>query len=59
MKNLFFISFAVAGMMFASCSSDETVEMVKNQNAIEFKTFINNSTRASNYSAPIEVSLLA
>lgn len=47
MKNLFFISFAVAGMMFASCSSDETVEMVKNQNAIEFKTFINNSTRAN------------
>ena len=47
MKNLFLIGMAAASMMLASCSSDENVEMANNKNAIEFKTFVNNSTRAT------------
>lgn len=39
---------AAASMMLASCSSDENVEMANNKNAIEFKTFVNNSTRTTN-----------
>lgn len=34
-------------MLFASCSNDETVEVAKNQNGIQFKSFVNNSTRAT------------
>ena len=45
MRNLFLIGMAAVGMMCASCSSDENVEMANNKNAIEFKTFVNNSTR--------------
>lgn len=48
MKNLFLIGMAAASMMLASCSSDENVEMANNKNAIEFKTFVNNSTRTTN-----------
>lgn len=47
MRNLFLIGMAAVGMMCASCSSDENVEMANNKNAIEFKTFVNNSTRAT------------
>ena len=47
MKNLFLIGMAAVSMMCASCSSDENVEMANNKNAIEFKTFVNNSTRAT------------
>ena len=35
------------GMALTACNSDETVEMAKG-NAIGFKTFVNNSTRAAN-----------
>lgn len=48
MRNLFLIGMAAVGMMCASCSSDENVEMANNKNAIEFKTFVNNSTRIAN-----------
>ena len=48
MKNLFLFGMAAASMMLASCSSDENVEMANNKNAIEFKTFVNNSTRTTN-----------
>lgn len=47
MKNLFLMGMAAVSMMCASCSSDENVEMANNKNAIEFKTFVNNSTRAT------------
>lgn len=46
MKKLFLIGMAAVSMMCASCSSDENVEMANSKNAIEFKTFVNNSTRA-------------
>lgn len=46
-KNLFLIGLAAIGMLFASCSNDETVEKAKNQNGIQFKSFVNNSTRAT------------
>lgn len=46
-KNLFLIGLAAIGMLFASCSNDETVEVKKNTNAIQFKSFVNNSTRAT------------
>lgn len=46
-KNLFLFGLAAIGMLFASCSNDETVEVAKNQNGIQFKSFVNNSTRAT------------
>lgn len=46
-KNLFLIGLAAIGMLFASCSNDDTVEVKKNTNAIQFKSFVNNSTRAT------------
>ena len=46
-KNLFLIGLAAIGMLFASCSNDETVEVKKNTNDIQFKSFVNNSTRAT------------
>lgn len=46
-KNLFLIGLAAIGMLFTSCSNDETVEVAKNQNGIQFKSFVNNSTRAT------------
>lgn len=46
-KNLFLIGLAAIGILFASCSNDETVEVAKNQNGIQFKSFVNNSTRAT------------
>lgn len=46
-KNLFLIGLAAIGMLFASCSNDETVEVAKKQNGIQFKSFVNNSTRAT------------
>lgn len=46
-KNLFLIGLAAIGMLFTSCSNDETVEVKKNTNAIQFKSFVNNSTRAT------------
>lgn len=38
-KNLFLIGLAAIGMLFTSCSNDETVEKAKNQNGIQFKSF--------------------
>lgn len=38
---------AAMGLALTACNSDETVEMAKG-NAIGFKTFVNNSTRAAN-----------
>lgn len=46
-KNLFLIGLAAIGMLFTSCSNDETIEVAKNQNGIQFKSFVNNSTRAT------------
>ena len=45
-KNLFLIGLAAMGLALTACNSDETVEMAKG-NAIGFKTFVNNSTRAT------------
>lgn len=47
MKKLFIIGLAAMGLALTACNSDETVEMAKG-NAIGFKTFVNNSTRAAN-----------
>lgn len=47
MKKLFIMGLAAMGMALTACNSDETVEMAKG-NAIGFKTFVNNSTRAAN-----------
>lgn len=47
MKKLFLFSMAAVGMLLASCSSDDTVEMANNKNAIQFKGFVNKSTRAT------------
>lgn len=46
MKKLFIMGLAAMGMALTACNSDETVEMAKG-NAIGFKTFVNNSTRAA------------
>lgn len=46
MKRLFLMSLAAAGVLFASCSNDETIEVAKKNNEINFKSFINHSTRA-------------
>lgn len=45
MKKLFIMGLAAMGLALTACNSDETVEMAKG-NAIGFKTFVNNSTRA-------------
>lgn len=45
MKKLFIMGWAAMGLALTACNSDETVEMAKG-NAIGFKTFVNNSTRA-------------
>ena len=47
MKKLFIMGLAAMGLALTACNSDETVEMAKG-NAIGFKTFVNNSTRATN-----------
>lgn len=47
MKKLFIMGLAAMGMALTACNSDEIVEMAKG-NAIGFKTFVNNSTRAAN-----------
>ena len=47
MKKLFIMGLAAMGLTLTACNSDETVEMAKG-NAIGFKTFVNNSTRAAN-----------
>ena len=44
---LYGIALAAVGMLFASCSSDETVETSPRQDAIQFKGFVNKSTRAT------------
>lgn len=46
MKKLFIMGLAAMGLALTACNSDETVEMSKG-NAIGFKTFVNNSTRAA------------
>ena len=46
MKKVFFLGIAAAAML-ASCSNDETVEMVQNTRAISFNNaFIDNATRS-------------
>ena len=47
MKKLFIMGLAAMGLALTACNSDETVEVAKG-NAIGFKTFVNNSTRAAN-----------
>lgn len=47
MKKLFIMGLAAMGLALTACNSDETVEVAKG-NAIGFKTFVNNSTRATN-----------
>lgn len=47
MKKLFIMGLAAMSLALTACNSDETVEMAKG-NAIGFKTFVNNSTRAAN-----------
>lgn len=47
MKKLFIMGLAAMGLALTACNSDETVEIAKG-NAIGFKTFVNNSTRAAN-----------
>lgn len=47
MKKLFIMGLAAMGLALTACNSDETVEVAKG-NAIGFKTFVNNSTRAGN-----------
>lgn len=46
MKKLFIMGLAAMGLALTACNSDETVEVAKG-NAIGFKTFVNNSTRAA------------
>lgn len=46
MKKIFLIGLAASAML-ASCSNDETVEMVQNTKAIGFSSFIDKSTRAT------------
>ena len=46
MKKLFIMGLAAMGLALTAWNSDETVEMAKG-NAIGFKTFVNNSTRAT------------
>lgn len=46
MKKLFIMGLAAMGLALTACNSDETVEVAKG-NAIGFKTFVNNSTRAT------------
>ena len=47
MKKLLVMGLAAIGLALTACNSDETVEVAKG-NAIGFKTFVNNSTRAAN-----------
>ncbi len=47
MKKLLVMGLAAMGLALTACNSDETVEVAKG-NAIGFKTFVNNSTRAAN-----------
>lgn len=44
MKKILFMSMAATALL-ASCSQDETVDMPQNSAAIQFKTFVNKSTR--------------
>lgn len=45
-KNLFFVGIAAAAML-ASCSNDETMEIARNSEAIQFNSFVNKATRAT------------
>lgn len=44
-KNLFFMGIAAAAML-VSCSKDETVDVARNSQAIQFNSFVNKTTRA-------------
>lgn len=46
MKKILFMSMAATALL-ASCSQDETVDMPQNSAAIQFKTFVNKSTRGA------------
>ncbi len=45
MKKIFLVGLAAA--MFASCSSDETLQVAQNNKAIGFSSFVNKSTRGA------------
>ena len=45
-KNLFFVGIAAAAML-ASCSNDETMDIARNSQAIQFSSFVNKTTRAT------------
>lgn len=45
-KNLFFVGIAAAAML-ASCSNDETMDVARNSQAIQFNSFVNKTTRAT------------
>lgn len=47
MKKILFMSMAATALL-ASCSQDETVDMPQNSAAIQFKTFVNKSTKGAN-----------
>lgn len=51
MKKSFLFTLAATAALFVSCSNDETVEVAKSHNAIEFKGFVNHSTRATDLTA--------
>lgn len=46
MKKILFMSMAATALL-ASCSQDETVDMPQNSAAIQFKTFVNKSTKGA------------
>ncbi|MGN0309241.1 MAG: fimbrillin family protein [Bacteroides sp.] len=46
MKKLFLISMAATAML-AGCSNDETLDVVQNNNAIDFASFVDKSTKAT------------
>lgn len=48
MKKFFIMGMAAMGLVLTACNNDETVEVAKG-NAIGFNTFVNNSTRATDF----------
>lgn len=48
MKKFFIMGMAAMGLALTACNNDETVEVAKG-NAIGFNTFVNNSTRATDF----------
>lgn len=48
MKKFFIMGMAAMGLALTACNNDETVEVAKG-NAISFNSFVNNSTRATDF----------